>query len=141
MKTDSEGNECPFCPENGKVDIIARSASGLTYAVKVLVRRDRGLRPAKGAYFVIPVEHHEDYSTLQFDFLREVAELKKTMSLSFDNEGFNMTKQGGREIEHLHYWLMQVHSGDPAYGLFKLREMHRDLLRERRAAESRRHHW
>lgn len=141
MKTDSNGNECPFCPDNGKVNIIAYSASGLTYIAKVLVRTDRGMVPAKGAYFVIPVEHHEDYSTLEYDFLKEVAELKSSQKLSFDNEGFNLTTKGGRQIEHMHYWLMKAHPHDQPLGLHTLRERHRELLRERRAAESRRRGW
>lgn len=141
MKTDSKGEECPFCPENDKVEIIARSASRLTYACKVLIRTDRGMVAAKGAYFVIPVEHHLDYSTLEFDFLREVAELKQTMKLSFDNEGFNMTAKGGRVIEHMHYWLMKAQTHDQPLGLYTLRERHYELLRERRAAESRRMTW
>lgn len=141
MKTDSSGNECPFCPDNGKVNVIAYSASGLTYIAKVLVRTDRGMVAAKGAYFVIPAEHHADYSTLDFDFLKEVAELKDSVGLSFDNEGFNLTTKGGRQIEHLHYWLMKTHPHDQPLGLHTLRERHRELLRERRAAESRRRGW
>lgn len=141
MKTDSEGNECPFCPENGKMNIIAYSASGLSYITKVLVRTDRGMVPAKGAYFVIPTAHCADYSELGFDFLKEVTELKRGQKLSFDNEGFNMTVKGGRKVEHLHYWLMKVHRRDQPFGLFALREKHRDLLRERQAAESRRNPW
>lgn len=123
------------------VNIVTRSASGLTYIAKVLVRTDRGMRPARDAYFVIPVEHHTDYSTLDFDFLGEVTELKSTVGLSFDNEGFNLTTKGGRQIEHLHYWLMKAHPHDQPLGLHTLRERHRELLQERRAAESRRRGW
>jgi len=132
---------CPFCPDNGMVDITARSKSGRTFIAKVLVRTDRGMVPARGAYFVIPVEHHIDYSTLDFDFLKEVAELKEVVGLSFDNEGFNLTTKGGRQIEHLHYWLMKAHPHDQPLGLHTLRQRHRELLTERRAAESRRRGW
>jgi hypothetical protein len=141
VKTDSQGNECPFCPENGKMDIIARSASGQTYVAKVRIRTDSGMAAASGAYFVLPVEHHTEYSTLDFDFLKEVSELKSILGLSFDNEGFNLTVKGGRQIEHLHYWMMKVHPHDPPLGLHTLRARYREIVIERRAAESHRRGW
>jgi hypothetical protein len=141
VKTDSEGNECPFCVENEKMDVIAYSASGRTYIAKVKIMTDRGMVALGRAYFVIPVEHHVDYSTLGFDFLKEVTELKNGLKLSFDNEGFNLTKKGGRQKEHLHYWMMNAHQHDQPLGLYTLRERHRELLKLQRAAESRHSPW
>lgn len=137
VKTDSEEKECPFCPENGKVAIIAQTASRRTYAVKALVESEHEMRVAVGAYLAIPAEHHESYETLGYDFLQEVAELKRMLILKFDNEYFNMTADGGKKKEHMHYWLTQVQPGDQPWGLWTLREKYRDLANRFRVVSTR----
>lgn len=126
--------DCPFCPENGRLSIIRKSPSGDTCFVQVLVRKapkSAEMVPAKRAFFVLPMGHYRPDEDMPFDFMHEVNWHKHASGLVFDNGGFNYTESGGAQIlDHAHYWLVRAKDGDPALGLYGLREYLRRIMTE-----------
>lgn len=135
----------PLCRKNGKLNIIRTSPSGNTHFVQVLLKGDKGMVPAPGAYFVLPDECYLPDTDMPFDFLHEVNWHKRASGMVFDNGGFNYTKEGGGLLPHAHFWLMQVQPGDKPRGLYTLRTDYRqqavELAEARNALSRRRTGW
>jgi hypothetical protein len=125
-----------LCFKNGKLDVIQVSPSGETIFVQVLTKGVNGMEPLEGAYLVLPKDCFRADEDMPFDFLAEVRWHTRNFGVRFDNGGFNYTPDGGASFEHAHFWLMQVHSDDPALGLHGLRAEHRHTVVELRAAKA-----
>lgn len=95
---------CPFCPANGKVQIIATSSCGRYYLIKVV-----SATPNEH-YFVIPVSHMEHFMELDDDWYGAFKELvvhipwyDASMPL---NIVLNQYRMAGQRVAHLHWWIV-----------------------------------
>lgn len=105
--------KCPFCLENGKVEILAETEDGyLTYVLD-----GRGER-MELRFFIIPKEPIEDFyelpdawmETMKYLF-RELYKLLEWADVSTDdlehwNLNLNNGKRAGQRVKHLHFWII-----------------------------------
>lgn len=89
--------DCQLCLSNGKVIELAKTEHAF------LVQAVRDGEPLPGAYLAVPVTHT---TTEPNWFIRNVDFMVKQLGLEIDNRSVNVTKRGGRTLEHFHMWLL-----------------------------------
>jgi hypothetical protein len=95
--------DCPFCPANGKVDIIADHPD----AYLVQAKGTGGLLP--GAYFAIPKAHLPDEPHWMTGVIPQLI-YRSGLGITIDNKMINLTERGGRRVMgHFHAWLIDRH--------------------------------
>lgn len=105
---------CPFCPENGKVAILATAAVGKNwyYLVKVV-----SAEPNRH-YFIIPARHIEHFTELDDNAMKAIKELVYHIPWYEHwaplNLALNQYELAGQRVPHLHWWV--VYRGDGSGG-------------------------
>lgn len=96
----SEFPGCPFCPANGKVDILAE-ANGM-YVVRA---KNESLVDLPDRFLIVPVEHVEVPEHLPLGWGETLIELTRTVDLLDNfNWSMNIGAGAGQTREHLHWW-------------------------------------
>jgi diadenosine tetraphosphate (Ap4A) HIT family hydrolase len=102
----SEHPNCPFCPENGKVNILAQNEAA--YLVAALHPKTGEVMP--GRYLIIPHQHitsmfdlPSDWQRWKNDLVMRVPEAKHGVQFNTsDNHG----RQAGQRLDHYHDWVV-----------------------------------
>lgn len=109
---------CPFCPENGKVVIIAQDERG--YLVQAIGRQGVVM---PGCYLIIPKEHAESLLGLPEEWQAAVNYLLScvpgmTRESQF-NLSYNLGHDAGQRVGHIHAWVIFRGSEEspPSHGL------------------------
>jgi diadenosine tetraphosphate (Ap4A) HIT family hydrolase len=96
-------NGCPFCTENGHVDILARGRG--SYLIQA--RRDGNVM--EGCYLIIPYAHAKSIAELPLNFLDDLVRLMPSIPEVADgahpNIVINQGRDAGQRIEHVHAWI------------------------------------
>lgn len=122
MKLDSQLKFCPFCTENGVVEIIEEH--GDAYLIQVVQNEDGAMVKQTGRYFIIPKRHNEllierpDTWTRDENFLlakafTHAAQDGKLMELMRGrrlmdslNTSWNRGTWAGQRVLHIHNWVI-----------------------------------
>ena len=105
---------CPFCPENGKVAILATAAVGKNwyYLVKVV-----SAEPNQH-YLIIPSHHIEHFTELDDGCMMAIKKLVRFIPWYTEetplNLALNQYELAGQRVPHLHWWV--VYRGDGSGG-------------------------
>lgn len=103
--------DCPFCPDNGKVKIIAED--GDVYLVESLT---------PGRYLIVPMEHATSVDELPYDFMGSVSNLLGHVPWPTPGVAYNLSanfgKAAGQTKDHLHMWVVPRDEDPsmPSYG-------------------------
>ena len=102
--------ECPFCRSNHllKSDILAETDRAyLTNSVRF-----------PGKYLIIPTTHIESLTDLSDTWWQDVKGLlaKTPENLSEYNLSFNVGRQAGQTVKHVHLWVIPRHENEPNAG-------------------------
>jgi len=119
VKTDSKGNNCPFCIENGMVKIIKRT--DIAYLVQAIID---GV-PAAGRYLIVPIDHMVSLFDRPNDWTRSENDLLGyAIAAAYDDVGLPAHMKGrdlnqalntswnqgipdaGQRVEHMHMWVI-----------------------------------
>jgi diadenosine tetraphosphate (Ap4A) HIT family hydrolase len=102
--------ECPFCRGNGLLKGVVIAESVGSYLT------ENAFFP--GNYLIIPSEHVESPVNLPDNWWQGVKELlgKIPAELGDYNMAFNVGKQAGQTIKHLHFWVVPRQENQPATG-------------------------
>lgn len=107
-----QSKPCPFCTENGQVDIIAETAQ--LYLVKAHGTEDD--------YLVIPKKHLTHYLDLPDNWWREFKLLLLDEAIPWfgrdvaNNLSINQGRKAGQRVPHIHWWIIFREDG-PEDGL------------------------
>jgi len=152
MLTDSKGDVCPFCIENGFVKIIDKLTGA--YLVQVVKNIDGSMIPQIGRYFIILTQHKEsilerpdDWTRAENILLRSALEdagqdeeLMRLMDGRdlFDsiNTSWNNGWWAGQRVRHIHMWVLFRYD-DLASGLDGTIDQVHDLKKSEIALRSR----
>jgi hypothetical protein len=96
VKTDSEGNTCPFCPENGFVIVIDETE--LAYLVQVVKSIDGERITQVGRYFIIPKQHMESILERPDDWTKHEKILLWRAIITAGDDQLLMQLMEGREL-------------------------------------------
>ncbi len=95
-------SDCPFCPENGKVDIISE------YEDVYLVEAKGS--PVHGCFLIIPREHVVSIMQLPERWQPAVGHLLQDVPWFSSDAAFNLSFNcgfaAGQRVEHLHAWVI-----------------------------------
>jgi diadenosine tetraphosphate (Ap4A) HIT family hydrolase len=71
-----------------------------------------------GCYLIIPIEHAETPGELPDTWVEDMDTLLPEVpaDLSNYNLSFNMGKEAGQTVEHMHMWVIPRAAGEPASG-------------------------
>lgn len=110
MTNETTTADCPFCLSNNlfKGEILAKSDGAfLTENVTF-----------PGNYLIIPATHAESPLELPDEWWKDVKELLPQIpGLTADyNLSFNIGRQAGQTVKHLHLWVIPRTEGQPASG-------------------------
>lgn len=101
---------CPFCRNNQLLsgDPIVQNERAY------LVENTR----FSGSYLIIPEAHIESPLDLSDDWWRDVKDLlvKVSAQLEAYNLTFNIGRDAGQSVSHLHLWVVPRKAGEPASG-------------------------
>ncbi len=118
MSTPINGG-CPFCTENGKVNILFQNDTA--YLIAVL---DGEGKVMPGCYFIIPKMHIESVRQLPAGWQESVNQLLgKIPDIAHGRRPFNLSyneeQAAGQRVPHVHMWvIMRSHDSTlPSYGL------------------------
>lgn len=102
MRYDSEGNACPFCPENGMVQIVDETDNW--YLVYALYAGE----VVDDAMLAVPREHHATIDDLPIEWGAELGELLHMASrfIRPDQLAINLTRPS-KTVEHIHIWFVE----------------------------------
>lgn len=93
--------KCPFCPENGMVDIIDETKDG--YLVEA---RDQ---PVPGCFLIIPKEHITHVTKLPALWQVDLTDLLEMIPWYTPETDFNISlnqgKKAGQTVGHIHFWV------------------------------------
>ena len=110
--TDASTEDCVFCPENGKVSVLAESSLG--YAVAAL------RPPIDGCMLLIPKRHITSYFGLpdtwhaeEVELLTQLIKGEHMRTFSGYTPSWNLSEITGRQIPHLHHWWIPRFDEDP----------------------------
>lgn len=122
LNTDSAGNTCPFCVENGFVTIIAETEAA--YLIQVVKDMDGIMAEQMGRYFIIPKRHMEsimerpdDWTAHEnlllwraFNEAENDDQLIHVMNgrdlMEAVNTSWNNGKWAGQRVKHIHLWVI-----------------------------------
>jgi len=109
-------HECPFCPENGKVEVVAEVEAAYLCEVK------NG--PLPECYFIIPKQHMESIELLPDDWQRQMNRLLRQIPWWFAGADFNISinvgRKAGQRVKHLHFWVIPREDESPASPAYEL---------------------
>lgn len=97
-----ESDDCVFCPQNGKVDIVCDLGS--MYLVRA---KDEAMNDLPDRWLIIPAEHVEVPEHLPLGWGEMLVEL--TQSAGLDNNfnwSMNVGPGAGQTRPHLHWWVL-----------------------------------
>jgi diadenosine tetraphosphate (Ap4A) HIT family hydrolase len=109
---------CPFCIENGKVNILFQNDTA--YLIAVL---DGGGNVMTGCYFIIPKMHITTVRKLPSGWQESVNQLLGNIPGVDEGHPFNLSynveNAAGQRVAHVHMWvIMRSHDSTlPSYGL------------------------
>lgn len=121
VKTDSKGKTCPFCLENGMVEVITDTRDA--YLIQVV----KGGSIAPGRYLIIPKEHIEwledrpsDWTEQENKLTRDAhnhamadphlaVRLERPFLLGALNMSWNQGEYAGQLVLHIHEWIIFRH--------------------------------
>lgn len=127
MLTDSEGNVCPFCVDNGQVTVIDETP--VAYLCQVVKNVGGVWTTQVGRYFIIPKRHTESIlerpnnwtlheNQLLWRALLEAEGDEALMSLMGDHDladslniSWNNGFRAGRRVRHSHMWVIFRYDG------------------------------
>lgn len=102
--------ECPFCKDNHllKGDILAETAGAYLIANITF----------PGNYLIIPSSHTESLTDLPDTWWQDVKELlgKVPEHLAEYNVSFNIGRQAGQTVKHVHLWVIPRNETQPNAG-------------------------
>lgn len=122
LLTDSEGNTCPFCIENGFVKIIDETEAA--YLIQVVKDVDGVMVEQMGRYFIIPKQHMESIMERPDDWtfhekqllwraIVEAGDDEQLIHTMGDREltdamnpSWNNGKWAGQRVKHVHLWVI-----------------------------------
>jgi hypothetical protein len=110
---------CPLCPDNGKVNILASTQDAY------IVQAVRDGEPLDGAYLLVPNKHTP---VMPMWLIGQLYQLADRLDLEFDNISINLSKNGGKTLEHFHAWLL-IRDDDTRLGMHGLIERNEELSR------------
>lgn len=94
--------ECPLCPENGKVNIIAETA------IAYLVEAKNS--PVENSYLIVPKDHITDITLMlgrwQSSFRLLLVKVPWYTPETPYNVSLNSGRAAGQTLTHLHYWVI-----------------------------------
>jgi len=94
--------DCPLCPSNGGVDIVAKT--GIAYLVEAKTS------PVEGCFLIVPTEHITHPMELsprwQMDFGALLVSVPWYEATSSYNISLNMGVAAGQTVPHLHFWVI-----------------------------------
>lgn len=101
---------CPFCRSNQLLSGEPLAKNGRAY----LVENNR----FSGSYLIIPEMHVESPLDLPDDWWRDVKELLTQVpaQLVDYNLTFNVGREAGQSVKHLHFWVVPRKADEPASG-------------------------
>ena len=104
---------CPFCPANGKVDIIC-DVGGM-YLVRA---KDETMNDLPDRWLIIPTEHVEVPEDLPIGWGEMLVELTRSAGLDTDfNWHMNIGPAAGQTRPHLHWWALDRSTDDLGKGM------------------------
>jgi diadenosine tetraphosphate (Ap4A) HIT family hydrolase len=95
--------KCPFCVENGAVNILAENDKA--YLTRVVTNST----VVPGCYLIIPKEHVESVLGLPDDWHRYYKDLLGVISEEVSghhNGSYNDGASAGQRVAHVHFWVI-----------------------------------
>lgn len=95
-------SDCPLCPSNGKVNIVA--VTGAAYLVEAKAS------PIEGCHLIVPTEHITDVARLPSTWQACVHGLLVMLPWDVRSTPFNLSMNlgpaAGQTLPHLHLWVI-----------------------------------
>jgi len=108
MYESSTPSDCPFCLQNNLLSVPILAETDGTFLIDNIT--------FPGNYLIIPKAHAEDPGALPDTWWRDVKAMLSSIPSTPEsyNLSFNIGRDAGQTVRHLHLWVVPRAAGEPA---------------------------